>query len=56
MRKADYSPDGYWLVLESWPDGVNHDIYIMLPNGAERTQLTFDPALDFDPVWRPILP
>ena len=56
MRKADYSPDGFWLVLESWPDGVNHDIYIMTPNGAERTQLTFDPALDYDPVWRPISP
>ena len=56
MRKANFSPDGFWLVLESWPDGVNHDIYIMTPNGAERSQLTADPALDFDPDWRPILP
>jgi serine/threonine protein kinase len=56
MRNADYSPDGFWLVLESWPDGLNHDIYVMTPNGAERTQLTVDPAMDFDPVWRPILP
>jgi Tol biopolymer transport system component len=56
MRKADFSPDGFWLVLESWPDGVNHDIYVMTPNGAERIQLTTDPALDFDPDWRPILP
>jgi len=56
MRKADFSPDGFWLVLESWPDGVNHDIYVMTPNGAERTQLTTDPAFDFDPDWRPISP
>jgi Tol biopolymer transport system component len=56
MRRADFSPDGIWLVLESWPDGINHDIYIMTPNGAERTQLTFDPAMDYDPVWRPSLP
>ena len=44
MRGADYSPDGFWLALESWPDGINHDIYIMTPNGAERTQITSDPA------------
>ena len=56
MRRANFSPDGIWLALESWPDGTNHDIYIMTPNGAERTQLTTDPAMDFDPVWRPILP
>jgi Tol biopolymer transport system component len=56
MRRASFSPDGIWLALESWPDGTNHDIYIMTPNGAERTQLTTDPAKDFDPVWRPVLP
>jgi serine/threonine protein kinase len=56
MRRVDFSPDGIWLVLESWPDGINHDIFIMTPNGAERTQLTFDPAMDYDPVWRPSLP
>ncbi len=56
MRKADFSPDGLWLAVESWPDGENHDIYVMTPNGAERTQLTTDPALDFDPAWRPRLP
>jgi Tol biopolymer transport system component len=56
MRKADYSPDGFWLALESWPDGVNHDIYVMTSNGAERTPVTTDPAFDFDPDWRPILP
>jgi TolB protein len=56
MRDADYSPDGFWIAFESWPDGVKHDIYFMAPNGAEFTQLTTDPALDFDPAWRPIAP
>jgi TolB protein len=53
MREADFSPDAFWIAFESWPDGEMHDIYIMSPNGAELTQLTFDPALDFDAAWRP---
>ncbi len=56
MREANYSPDGSWLVFESWPDGALHDIYMMRPNGSDLTQLTFDPADDFDPDWRPIGP
>jgi serine/threonine protein kinase/Tol biopolymer transport system component len=56
MREAEYSPDGFWLVFESWPEGSNHDIYVMTANGAERTQITKDPAFDFDPSWRPISP
>ncbi len=47
------SPDGAWLAFESWPDGINHDIYIMNINGANRERLTTDPAFDFDPAWRP---
>jgi serine/threonine protein kinase len=56
MRKVDFSSDGFWIAFESWPKGANHDIYIMTPNGAELTQLTTDPALDFDPAWRPVQP
>jgi TolB protein len=56
MRDADFSPDGFWVVFESWPDGEMHDIFIMSPNGAELTQLTMDPAVDFDPTWRPLAP
>jgi serine/threonine protein kinase len=52
-RDANFSPDGFWIVFESWPNGVLHDIYYMAPNGAEFTRLTTDPALDFDPIWRP---
>lgn len=49
-----FSPDGYWMVFESWPDDLlNHDIYISTVTGANRIRLTTDPGYDFDPVWRP---
>ncbi|MBE0687633.1 MAG: hypothetical protein IH585_16700, partial [Anaerolineaceae bacterium] len=47
------SPDGQWFVFESWPDGVNHDIYIATINGANLAQLTTDSSFDFGPDWRP---
>ena len=55
MREASYSPDGAWIAFESWPDGTNHDIFIMTSNGLGRQRLTDDPAFDFDPAWRPML-
>ena len=56
VREPKYSPDALWLVFESWPEGSNHDIYIMAVNGAGRTQITNWARLDFDPVWRPLPP
>jgi Tol biopolymer transport system component len=51
---VSFSPDGQWLAFESWPDNsFNQDIYITTVSGAERTRLTTDPGMDFDPVWRP---
>jgi serine/threonine protein kinase/Tol biopolymer transport system component len=47
------SPDGQWFVFESWPDGVNHDLYIATINGANLTQLTSDKSFEFSPDWRP---
>jgi len=47
------SPDGQWFVFESWPDGVNHDIYIATINGANLAKLTSDSSFDFSPDWRP---
>jgi len=55
IREARYSPDGLWLVFESWPKGRNHDIYIMTASGSARQQLTTHERFDFDPVWRPLL-
>jgi len=52
---VSFSPDGYWMAFESWPDATaNQDIYISTVTGANRTRLTTDPGYDFDPVWRPI--
>lgn len=56
VKEARYSPDGLWLVFESWPTGSNHDIYMMSASGAARTQLTKWERLDFDPSWRPAVP
>lgn len=53
MRDPNYSPDGAWIVYSSNPEGANHDIYIMRSNGSGTQRITFDEALDFDPVWRP---
>lgn len=49
----DISPDGYWLVFESWPDGTNHDIYISSVNGQIVHRLTTEPKFDFHPSWLP---
>jgi len=53
MTEPDFSPDDRWLVIETWPDGINHNIAIMTTNCTSVTQLTLDPAEDFDPAWRP---
>ena len=53
MRESDYSPDGTWIAFESWPDGSNHDIYIMTPNGLGRQRLTDQEGFEFDAAWRP---
>jgi Tol biopolymer transport system component len=56
MREARYSPDGLWIVFEGWPQGSNHDIYIMTANGVGRKALTTGPSIEFDPTWRPFSP
>lgn len=50
------SPDGFQIAYESWPDGENHDIWIMFIDGTNRRRITNDPAFDFDPKWRPAQP
>ncbi|HVN56357.1 MAG TPA: protein kinase [Anaerolineaceae bacterium] len=51
VNKPSISPDNMWIVYESWPDGINHDIYRMTISGAGPVRLTTDPGLDFDPKW-----
>ncbi len=51
---ADLSPDMQWLAYESWPDGRNHDIYLVNMSGDSWMRLTTDPGYDFDPDWLPL--
>jgi serine/threonine protein kinase len=48
-----WSPDGKWIVYESWREAANHDIYIMTSNGGLQTRLTSGPAIEMQPAWRP---
>jgi Tol biopolymer transport system component len=52
IAKPAVSPDGLWIAYEGWPDGINHDIYIMSVNGTQRHRLTTDKDLDFSPAWK----
>ena len=54
IEDVEFSPDGLWLVSEGRDSQGNRDIYYMMITGGSRTRLTTDPAVDFDPVWRPI--
>jgi hypothetical protein len=52
-REAKYSPNGGYLAFESWPEGQNHDIYIMAVSGGDLNRLTTWERFDFDAAWRP---
>jgi len=55
IEDVEFSPDGLWLILEGIdPEGKNRDIYFMTLSGGNRTRLTNDEAVDFDPAWRPL--
>ena len=53
VEDVHYSPDGLWMVFEGISTDNNRDIFYALMNGDQRTQLTKDPGVDFDPMWRP---
>jgi eukaryotic-like serine/threonine-protein kinase len=54
IEDVEYSPDGLWLVYEGRDNEGNRDIYFMTVAGGNRTRLTNDAAVDFDPAWRPV--
>ena len=54
INEADYSPDGKWIVFESWPFSTHH-IFIMRANGSDKRQVTEGGSFNFDAAWRPIL-
>jgi TolB protein len=49
----DFNSNGHWIAYESWPDGINRDIYIMREDGAVVLRITTEDIDDFDPAWRP---
>jgi Tol biopolymer transport system component len=53
MSEPNWSPDDQWIVFETWPDGVNHDIAIMRSGCTNYSLITTDPSRDFDAAWRP---
>lgn len=53
LEDVDVSPDGQWIVFESFDSNGNRDIYLMTLGGEHRSRLTTAPAIDFDPAWRP---
>jgi serine/threonine protein kinase/Tol biopolymer transport system component len=51
----DFSTDGFWLAFEGWPEGSNHDIYLMRADGELVIRITTHSAIDFDPAWMPLI-
>ena len=54
IEDVEFSPDGLWLVSEGRDAEGNRDIYFTTVTGGNRTRLTTDLAVDFDPTWRPL--
>lgn len=54
MAEPAWSSDGNWIAFEAWLDGTNHNIAIITSSCTNYTEITSDPAWDFDAVWRPI--
>lgn len=54
-RGGNISPDGQWILYESWPEGTSHDIWIMSLDGEETRELVNWPFYEFAPVWRPFV-
>jgi len=54
VEDVEFSPDGNWLAFEGMDSEGNRDVYIMTTTGGNRTRLTVDPGVDFDPAWRPL--
>jgi Tol biopolymer transport system component len=54
---ADFSPDGKWLVYESWPEGLNHSLWLLSLDGKQQRKIPLvleDIISEYSPSWRPI--
>jgi len=54
MDNVDVSQDSAWLAFDFWYFDVLSDVYIMTFSGKDLIQMTQNPAMDYDPVWRPL--
>ena len=56
VERPQVSADGLWIVFEAEGPDDNRDVfYAAAQGGGERTRITTDPGVDFDPTWRPVL-
>ena len=53
VEDPQISPDGLWILFEGKGPDENRDIFIATIAGEQRTRVTTDPGVDYDPVWRP---
>jgi len=53
MAEGRLSPDQAWIAMETWPNGSDHEIGVMMVNCTNFRLLAQDPELDFEPTWRP---
>jgi eukaryotic-like serine/threonine-protein kinase len=53
VEHPQISPDGLWILFEGKAPEENRDIFIATLTGEQRTRVTTDPGVDYDPTWRP---
>ncbi len=56
VEHPQVSPDGLWVVFEGKGPDENRDIFYASLSGGQRSRVTTDPGIDFDPTWRPAAP
>jgi serine/threonine protein kinase/Tol biopolymer transport system component len=54
MAEPNWSSDGQWIIFETWPDGVNHNIGILRSSCINFGEITTGDGWDFDAAWRPV--
>lgn len=54
---ADFSPDGNWIVCESWPEGIKHSLWLISRDGMQQRKIPLNmesSAGEYSPAWRPV--
>jgi Tol biopolymer transport system component len=55
VENVHYSPDGTLVIFEGLSGDSNNDLFYETVSGENRTRITADPGVDFDPAWQPIV-